>query len=398
MVGLSGSSYREEMTEQGGGFGPAEPAASTTAPFSVTGPTTTTLDGARTGTASFVVTNVSGRPLRARLLPQPLAGADASWLTLVGDMERPLGVAATLTAEVRVAVPDDVPAGEHALRLDVAAEDRPDQVTTGQSVAFTVSPPRKRPVPRWLLVLVVAGVLALLVGGWLVWRAVAGPGPGPLPLGPPTLTGSPAVGETLEVTPGTWDAEVELVHVWQSCPVEATDDDPTGCADVAVEVDGTTVTATGTSFVVGADHEGRRLRVVERALTGAALEGGDLGDQEIPGQASALTAVVEPPPVTTAEVPAVVGLRQSQAAELVAARGLVTVVTRVGAGGECDPVVTAQSSPAGSSLPIGSPLGLVTLTPPPFTTCLGILDGPFFHELPLELHDDFRLVLPGSGG
>lgn len=376
------------MAEQGGGFGPAEPVTTPTAPFSVTGPTAMSLDGARTGTASFVVTNVSGRPLRARLLPQPLSGADASWLSVVGDMERPLGVAATLTAEVRVTVPDAAPAGEHALRLDVAAEDRPDQVTAGQAVSFSVPAPQKKSFPRWLLILIVVAVLVLAVGGFLIWRAVSADPP-PTPTTPPTLSGAATVGETLTVTPGTWDEAVELVHVWQSCPGDAADDDPAGCVDVTVEVDGTTTTATGTSLVVGADQEGRRLRVVERAIPSADIDDeGEVDEEQIPGQASALTAAVAPAPQPTAEVPNVVGLRQSQANDLLTARGLVTVVTRIGSTEECDPVVSAQSSPVGTNLPVGSAVGLVTPEPPPFFICRGlVLDGPIFQELPFEFEE-----------
>ncbi|WNB87293.1 hypothetical protein [Cellulomonas sp. ATA003] len=175
-----------------GDFGPDEPVTTQPAPFSVTGPTSVELDRAtRTGTASFSVLNTSGRPVRVRLLPQAIAATDPDWLAVVGDVERPLGNAATLTADVRITVPAEAPVGQHAMRLDVSPEDRPEQVAQGQAVAFTIPEPLEKPgFPRWLLLAIIGAVLVLALGALAIWWFVIRE-PAPDPLTAPEVSGSP---------------------------------------------------------------------------------------------------------------------------------------------------------------------------------------------------------------
>ncbi|MFH8248765.1 hypothetical protein ACH3VR_00175 [Microbacterium sp. B2969] len=154
-------------------FGPAEAASPAAAPFSVTGPAAATLDGDRRGVTSFVVANTTGRPVTARLLVQPVDGADVAWFTLDGPTDRPMTVAATLTAQVRIAVPPAVPAGKRGVRLDAALEEAPEQLASGPTVAFTVSEPKKKPPFRWWIIAVIVGALLVLGGGaWAIWALV----------------------------------------------------------------------------------------------------------------------------------------------------------------------------------------------------------------------------------
>jgi hypothetical protein len=71
----------------------------------------------------------------------------------------------------------------------------------------------------------------------------------------PTITGSPAQGQTLTATPGTWtsDATPTFAYQWLRCPASGGAADGSDCASI----DG----ATTTSYVVAAGDVGFRLRV-----------------------------------------------------------------------------------------------------------------------------------------
>jgi PASTA domain-containing protein len=132
--------------------------------FAVTAPAELTLAANRTGSTSFTVTNLTGRPVKVRLIPRGQAGALDAWLSVVGAKEVPMAVGATITATVQVQVPPEVPAGAHGLLLEVVPEDNTESVT-GQSVAFAVPPvtvTRKR-FPWWILIVAAVG-MALIIG------------------------------------------------------------------------------------------------------------------------------------------------------------------------------------------------------------------------------------------
>ena len=362
-----------------GDFGPDEPITTTPAPFSVTGPTSVEIARAtRTGTASFSVLNTSGRPVRVRLLPQAMAGAEQSWLAVVGDIERPLGNAATLTADVLVTVPMDTPVGQHALRLDVSPEDRPELVAQGQAVAFTIpEPPEvKKPFPRWLLFAIIGAVLVLILGALAIWWFVIRD-TGPEPLTPPQIVGEATVGEVLTVTPGTWSADdVPLVHVWQTCPGSAADDDPEGCTDVTSGG----ATAIGETLTVGADLEGQRIRVKESALS---------GDEEAPDvtdQFSDLTGVVGPPPIPTVTLRSFVGEPRSNAFQELGVLGLTVTLEEVGQSDQCDPLVEIQD-PSTGEVAVGSSVRISTGRPRPWFECGFGFPFPFPDGVFLDLDD-----------
>jgi hypothetical protein len=138
-------------------------------PFVVKAPPDVKLGPDRTGTTTFTVTNLAGRPLRARMIPRGRNGAEDAWMTVVGDAEIPMGVAATVTVDVTVTVPPEAPGGQHLLVLEVVPEDDTETVI-GQSVSFTAPPPKtavakQKKKRSWLrLVLIILFSLLALIG------------------------------------------------------------------------------------------------------------------------------------------------------------------------------------------------------------------------------------------
>ncbi len=358
--------------ENNGRFGPDQPVAPTGPPFSVTAPTSAKLDSDRRATASFVVTNTSGRDVIARLLPQPLNGADSSWLSVVGDPERPLAAEATLTAEVAIAVPPGAPAGEHAVRLDVAIEDAPDRLAQGQSVTFSVPEKRKKKFPMWILWVIIAAVV-IIAGGVVAILLLRPDDPEPVSaptlISPPTTTGEPVTNAVLGLTPGQWDpADAPLVHVWQACPADADPEAPEGCADIPANDSGDGVPASGAFLVISEDLVGMRIRVVEVALpvlSDADAEAEDLEGLLAENSASAASAMTEP--VTSGEsgtvvVPRVIDQTFSSASTKLAEQGLKAVRNTTAEEPVCGPKVQTQSPLAGADAQTGSEV-ILTLAP-----------------------------------
>jgi hypothetical protein len=136
------------------------------APFTVTAPPELMLGPTRAGTTTFTVTNLTGRPVRARMIPRGQNGAADAWMAVNGETEVPMGVATTVTVNVSVTVPETAPGGTYTLLLDVVPEDDTETVI-GQSVSFTAPPPTPVVVKRdwhWLrlVLIIVAGLLALI--------------------------------------------------------------------------------------------------------------------------------------------------------------------------------------------------------------------------------------------
>jgi hypothetical protein len=130
------------------------------------------LDGERRGLASFTVSNTTDQPRRGRAQVVPLAGADATWFTVVGDAARPFQPGATEQFPVQIAVPPAAPGGTASFRLDAVAEDNPDEDTTsGPTVTFEVPGPKaaaKRKLPWWIAALVAVVLVGVVVTVLLV--------------------------------------------------------------------------------------------------------------------------------------------------------------------------------------------------------------------------------------
>jgi hypothetical protein len=128
----------------------------------------------RSGTTTFTVTNLTGRPVRARMIPRGQNGAEDGWMKVPGETEVPMGIAATVT--VSVTVLETAPGGACLLALDVVPEDEAETVV-GQSVAFTAPRPNQPEVEmerRWLrLLLIILGDLLALIGLAVVILVVA---------------------------------------------------------------------------------------------------------------------------------------------------------------------------------------------------------------------------------
>ncbi|GAA1975007.1 PASTA domain-containing protein [Microbacterium pumilum] len=360
----------------GGDFGPVDPAVVGGPPFAVAGPSTVALDGARAGSGSFTVSNVTGRPVRARVMVVPSAGADASWFQVVGESERSLPVAGTATVDVTVKVAEKAPAGAFSFAVGAALEEAPDQVVSGPTVAFQVPEPKKRKFPWWIVIVAAVALLLLIGGGITIWLLMRTPA-APTMSQAPTVSGTVQVGAELAVAPGVWDPDDSvLVHTWQACPDAATDEDDAECADIIVGTGEDAASARGPTYVVGADVVGMRIRVVETAVRVDPETFGedgpdDLSDLPNASASSAMTDPVVAAPPTTAEVPPVETLPYSQAVSLLSAAGFQVVRTTSDEIGECDPDVVDQSPDGFEQAPIGSVVGITTLHPPELLTCIG---------------------------
>jgi hypothetical protein len=126
------------------------------------------LDPRRHGAASFVVTNVSGVPLRGRALPFADAPAQADWFTIADGAERSFPSGGSERYEVDVSAPPTAAPGSYRFRLDVLGTDNPDEVQAhGQWVSFQVPVPPK-PQPRrvpWPWIIAAAAAAVLLIAG-----------------------------------------------------------------------------------------------------------------------------------------------------------------------------------------------------------------------------------------
>jgi hypothetical protein len=131
----------------------------------------TPLDAGRSAQVSFTVSNTSGHPMRGRARVTGLNPVAAAWLTLTGQAEREFAASGTQQYAVRVAVPQDAPAGDYTFRLDMVGVNNPDEdLTQGPTVTFQVPQPieKKKPFPWWIVavaaaVVIVAGIVLFLV-------------------------------------------------------------------------------------------------------------------------------------------------------------------------------------------------------------------------------------------
>jgi hypothetical protein len=153
-------------------------------PFEITAATNTVaLDNKREGVAAFTVRNVTRRRVRAvgKLQMLPADSPAISWITIVPSEStgtpattdvRDFAIDASQQYQVRVAAPPQAAPGSYAFKLVVADEINPDEnFTASPDVTFTVVPPpveEKKPLPGWLIPLVVVVILVVVGAIFLV--------------------------------------------------------------------------------------------------------------------------------------------------------------------------------------------------------------------------------------
>ena len=221
-------------------------------PFAVTGPGDLQLAPDRTGTTTFTVTNLTGRPVRVRLQPKSATAEHDSWYSVAGDPEVPMTVGATITVDVRAKVPAGAAAGQDSLHLRAVDEADPEQLTDGQPVAVAIP---AAPEPKKKSPFVLIGVLALvvlLVGGGAIWWFLLRKPATPVATERPTISGTALVGQTLTATPGTWTKATSTDIQWYACT------STTSCTAIAG--------ATKPDYLVAAAQTGTMLKVTVTAI------------------------------------------------------------------------------------------------------------------------------------
>ncbi|GAA2099554.1 hypothetical protein GCM10009841_13570 [Microlunatus panaciterrae] len=219
--------------------------------FSITGPAELALPPGRSGVVPFTVTNLMGRPVQVRLLSQPVGATDPSWVSVVGDSERPMVVGSTLTAELNITVPMTAPPGTFLTRLVAVPEDDTEAAVQGPALSVTVPPAPVRKRPRWLLPLII-GLAVLLVAGAVTVFFLTRPPKAPVSVTPPSIGGTPPanIGDQLTGSPGTWKGAAVITTSWSRCTSG-------NCVAIAG--------ATGKSYTVTAADAGTSLRFVAHA-------------------------------------------------------------------------------------------------------------------------------------
>lgn len=127
------------------------------------------LDASRKGTASLTVTNAAGRPVRVRMTPAVSGSTGASWIMVDGGGERDLPIGSAQEVKVTVQVPPEVAAGDYVFRVDVVAEDKPEEdFAHGPDLTIKVpaATTKPKPFPWWIIAVIVA---VLLIGGGIIY-------------------------------------------------------------------------------------------------------------------------------------------------------------------------------------------------------------------------------------
>jgi serine/threonine-protein kinase len=127
----------------------------------------------RTATVTFTVTNKAGETLSCRLKAAPQADAQAAWLQLQGEKERPFAASETQKVSVSVAVPADVKPGDFKFRLQAMNVNDPgNDYAESAVVTLTVAAPPPKPASVLPYVLIAAALVAVVggVGAWMLLR------------------------------------------------------------------------------------------------------------------------------------------------------------------------------------------------------------------------------------
>jgi hypothetical protein len=116
--------------------------------------------------------------VRARLSVVTNGEAKAEWAIIDGGPARDLSLGASVQVPLKVTVPAGVAAGTYSLRLDVIADDRPEEdFARGPELTVQVAPSTaKKPFPWWIVAVAAA---VLVICGVLVYVLSSGSKPAP---------------------------------------------------------------------------------------------------------------------------------------------------------------------------------------------------------------------------
>jgi hypothetical protein len=311
----------------------SEAASSAPVPFSITAPPELKLSEDRSGRTTFTVSNLTGRPVRARIVPRGQDGASDDWFD--PPQELPIEVGATVTVDIGVTVPADAQAGRYTLHLDAVVEDDTERVA-GQSVAFEVPEPAPQPSRlRLILLLVLAGVLLLGLAAGAVWFFFLRNTP-PENTTAPVLNGSAVEGQMLQATPGDWEGEeLAFSFEWLRCG------SPGDCTRIAdQELDGYLLTAEDIDQQIAV-----RVTATDR-------------DSQTASATTQPVGPVEPAPDPRPRMPALVTVTKAAALATLAELGLTVTVAEV-APAVCVPLVSNQNPGPDTPLDPGQKVGIV---------------------------------------
>ncbi len=306
--------------------------------------TAVALDDQGRGEVTFTVTNAGTEQDRSVLTVSPLDGAAETWFT-VEEPQRVVAAGQSAAYLCKVGVPADTAAGTYALQAIAysADHDPGESSATSRRVTMEVAEPPEPSKPKWWLYLVIALVVAAVIGAAL-WFLFKDDGFGNTEK--PVVTGTPEVLQELSTSEGEWSEEDPRLAVqWQRCDAEGED-----CEDIA--------NATLSSYTAGNDDIDRALRVEITATTA--------GDESATATSDP-TAPVKAPDLVSVPVPPVVNLTLSEANGVLSASFQVVVVTAGDPINTCNPPVEDQSPVAGTMLKQGEQVTISTR--PPFGKC-----------------------------
>jgi serine/threonine-protein kinase len=326
-----------------------------------------TLDDSREARASFTVTNASSQAVTGELLTKPGEPADPDWFSIVGESIRDFAPNATGEVVVKLNVPPEGAPGSYTFRLDAVNEDDPDEdYTEGPYVAFDVAapPPKKRPFPWWILILVGAVVL-LIVIGVVVWLLVRDTGPKSVTV--PSVIGQSSRAASSTLTTAGFTVKTRSVPVTDPTEngVVQSQDPAAGSA----QPPGSAVTITVGHMSLVPSVKGLTQAKAKTVLADADLK---VAVRSVPVQDSAQNGVVleqdpaagtlQPPgsvvTITVGHmsvVPSVKGLAEAKAKTVLADADLKVAVRSVGVADQAqDGIVQDQDPAAGTLQPPGS--------------------------------------------
>lgn len=139
-----------------------------------TGSHTLNAGSTRTGSASFTISNSTGKTVDTRVSISAMEECQETWLSIDGNRERAYTEKDTQQYTVKYVIPPEVKPGAYRFRLDIYAVENPDEIySEGPVVEINVSDAEKpidndHPFPWWIVAVV---AVVLIAGGGIGWWA-----------------------------------------------------------------------------------------------------------------------------------------------------------------------------------------------------------------------------------